>query len=81
HYASLAHGTARGRIGWWERRARRRMRTGDYRFGRLEAKAFDLCWRAEKRFGGAERGDEDAWESGDGSHAQIPAITGSSGSG
>jgi radical SAM superfamily enzyme YgiQ (UPF0313 family) len=44
HYSTLALGLARGRIGWWERRARRRIERGDWRGGRFEAKAFDL-WR------------------------------------
>jgi anaerobic magnesium-protoporphyrin IX monomethyl ester cyclase len=42
HLATLSHGLARGRIGWWERRAIGRLRSGNLRFASLEAKAFDL---------------------------------------
>jgi len=45
HYATLSHGIVRGRIGWWERRARQRLRNGSWRLARLEAKAFDLFQR------------------------------------
>ncbi len=45
HYATLSLGLARGRIGFWERRARARIRRGDFRLARLEAKAFDLWMR------------------------------------
>ena len=43
HYCTLSLGLARGRIGWWERRARRRLERGDWRGARVEAKAFDVC--------------------------------------
>jgi radical SAM superfamily enzyme YgiQ (UPF0313 family) len=42
HYSTLSLGLARGRIGWWERRAERRMRTGNFRGGLVEARAFHL---------------------------------------
>jgi anaerobic magnesium-protoporphyrin IX monomethyl ester cyclase len=71
HFASLAHGTARDRIGWWERRARGRLRRGDYRFARIEAKAFDL-WR---RFG-IGRDAPETWETGDGSHRLLAGKSG-----
>jgi radical SAM superfamily enzyme YgiQ (UPF0313 family) len=45
HFSTVSLGVARGRIGWWERRARRRIETGDYRFGAFEAKAFDVVHR------------------------------------
>ena len=45
HLSSLKFGLPRGRVGWWERRATRRLETGDYRGARLEAKAFDLYLR------------------------------------
>jgi len=45
HYSSLAKGRARGRIGWWERRAQKRMQRGDFRLARIEAKAFDIYRR------------------------------------
>jgi radical SAM superfamily enzyme YgiQ (UPF0313 family) len=49
HYAALARGAPRDKVGWWERRAQRRLATEDLRFGALEAKAFDLWQRVEKR--------------------------------
>jgi hypothetical protein len=49
HYSTLSIGLARDRVGWWERRARRRMQAGDFRFGRLEAKAFDVYERIARR--------------------------------
>jgi radical SAM superfamily enzyme YgiQ (UPF0313 family) len=45
HLATLKLGLPRGRVGWWERRARRRLETGDLTGARLEAKAFDLYHR------------------------------------
>jgi radical SAM superfamily enzyme YgiQ (UPF0313 family) len=45
HFASLSLGLVRGRIGWWERRAQQRMRTGDFRFAHAEARAFTLYHR------------------------------------
>jgi hypothetical protein len=45
HFYTLSLGLARGRIGWWERRAARRIQKGDLRLGRVEAKAFDLASR------------------------------------
>jgi radical SAM superfamily enzyme YgiQ (UPF0313 family) len=45
HFSTVSLGVARGRFGWWERRARRRLERGDYRLGALEAKAFDLALR------------------------------------
>ena len=49
HYSTLSIGLARDRMGWWERRARRRMARGDFRFGRLEAKAFDVYDRLTRK--------------------------------
>lgn len=55
HHATLSYGLARGKIGWWERRAQRRLEDGSYLRARLEAKAFGIFARVEKRlFGGAE---------------------------
>ena len=45
HFSGLAKGRVRGRIGWWERRAQRRLERGDFRLARAEAKAFDLYRR------------------------------------
>jgi hypothetical protein len=49
HFVTLSYGLARGKIGWWERRAERRLRDGDFRFGLVEARAFDVYNRIEKR--------------------------------
>ncbi len=58
HFATLSLGLARGRIGWWERRAQRRMSSGDFRGGRLEAKAFDLCTRLSRLVGASSPASE-----------------------
>jgi radical SAM superfamily enzyme YgiQ (UPF0313 family) len=42
HYTSLSLGLTRGRIGWWERRALERLRSGNFRFARAEARAFTI---------------------------------------
>jgi radical SAM superfamily enzyme YgiQ (UPF0313 family) len=55
HYSTLALGLARGRIGWWEKRAEQRMRSGDFRGGAIEAKAFDLYHRLTRRLGARTR--------------------------
>jgi len=49
HYVTLSYGLARGKIGWWERRAERRLRENDFRLGKLEARAFDVFNRIEKK--------------------------------
>lgn len=49
HYVTLSYGLARGKIGWWERRAERRLRDNDWRFGELEAKVFDAVLRVERK--------------------------------
>ena len=49
HFSTVSLGVARGRIGWWERSARRRIASGDYRLGSLEAKAFDLALRLGRK--------------------------------
>ncbi len=49
HYVTLSYGLARGRIGWWERRAERRLRENDFRLGTFEARAFDVYNRIEKK--------------------------------
>ena len=51
HFAGLSKGVTRGRTGRWEQRARRRLERGDWRFARLEAKAFDWWWRVERALG------------------------------
>lgn len=52
HFSGLSKGVIRDRIGFWERRARGRIESGDFRFGRVEAKAFDLSHRIASRLGG-----------------------------
>ncbi|MEZ6014338.1 MAG: radical SAM protein [Planctomycetota bacterium] len=55
HYATLSYGLARGRIGWWERRAQRRLEDGSFMSGRLEAKAFGAYSKVSRKlFGGAD---------------------------
>lgn len=51
HYVTLDYGLARGKRGFWEKRAGARLRDGSYTSGaaRLEARAFDLYNRVEKK--------------------------------
>jgi hypothetical protein len=49
HFASLSLGLVRGRVGWWERRARRWMHSGSTTSGRIEAKAFDVAQAIARR--------------------------------
>ena len=49
HYVTLSYGLARGKIGWWERRAERRLRENDFRLGMFEARAFDVYNRVERK--------------------------------
>jgi radical SAM superfamily enzyme YgiQ (UPF0313 family) len=49
HYVTLSYGLARGKIGWWERRAERRLRDGNFKLAMLEARAFDVYNRVEKK--------------------------------
>lgn len=65
HFATLSHGLARGKEGWWERRARKRLASGDWRLARLEAKAFDLCDRFTRKVAGDPK-RAPAWLQGDG---------------
>jgi len=51
HFTTLSMGLVRGRVGWWERRARRRIESGDYRLGLLEARAFELYRRLSRGLG------------------------------
>lgn len=51
HFISLSLGLVRGRIGWWERRAQARVRAGDFRFGRAEARVFTLYHRTATALG------------------------------
>jgi hypothetical protein len=66
HFATLSHGHARGRIGWWERRARRRLQRGSYRFARIEAKIFDLYFHLTQGRTARTAGEKAAWLHGDG---------------
>jgi hypothetical protein len=53
HYVTLDYGLARGKIGWWEKRARRRLEQGKltngFPSGLTEARAFDVYNRIEKK--------------------------------
>ena len=51
HFVTLDYGLARGRIGFWEKRAGKRLARGNYHSGgaRVEAKAFDLCNRLARK--------------------------------
>jgi radical SAM superfamily enzyme YgiQ (UPF0313 family) len=49
HYVTLAYGLARGKVGWWERRAEKRLRENDFRLGMFEARAFDVYNRVERK--------------------------------
>jgi radical SAM superfamily enzyme YgiQ (UPF0313 family) len=51
HYVTLDYGLARGMIGFWEKRAGKRLERGDYHSNgaRVEAKAFDLCNRLARK--------------------------------
>jgi radical SAM superfamily enzyme YgiQ (UPF0313 family) len=55
HYAALAKGVPRARDGWWEARARRRLARDDWRFGRLEARAFEVSRRVGRALGRGPR--------------------------
>jgi radical SAM superfamily enzyme YgiQ (UPF0313 family) len=54
HFVTLDYGLARGRIGWWEKRARRRLERGNLSKGQLEARVFDVYNRFTKRVLGAQ---------------------------
>jgi hypothetical protein len=49
HFVTLDYGLARGKIGWWEKRAKRRLESGDLIGGLFEARAFDLYNRVAKK--------------------------------
>jgi radical SAM superfamily enzyme YgiQ (UPF0313 family) len=51
HYVTLDYGLARGKRGWWERRAGRRLANGSYLSGagKFEARAFSVVDRIEKK--------------------------------
>ena len=49
HYVTLDYGLARGKHGWWEKRARKRLEKGNLAAGQFEARAFDLYNRITKR--------------------------------
>ena len=38
HYVTLSYGLARGKVGWWEKRAEQRLRDGNFKLGKLEAR-------------------------------------------
>jgi len=49
HFATLSYGLARGRIGWWEKRAQQRLADNSYLTGKWEARAFGVYNRVRKR--------------------------------
>ena len=53
HYVTLDYGLARGKIGFWEKRAKKRLQSGDlqggFPSGKWEARAFDVYNRIEKK--------------------------------
>ncbi len=49
HYVTLSYGLARGKIGWWERRAESRLRDNNWKLGVFEARAFDVFNRVERK--------------------------------
>ena len=50
HYATLSYGLARGgHIGWWEKRAQKRLADNSYMNARWEAKAFGLYNKVRRK--------------------------------
>ncbi len=49
HYVTLSYGLARGKIGWWEKRAEQRLRENNFKLGVFEARAFDVFNRLERK--------------------------------
>ncbi len=49
HFVTLSYGLARGKHGWWERRAEKRLRENNFKNGIWEARAFDVFNRIEKK--------------------------------
>ena len=49
HYATMSYGLARGKVGWWEKRAQKRLANGSYVNGQFEARAFGLYNRVRKK--------------------------------
>jgi hypothetical protein len=70
HLATLSHGLARGKVGWWERRAQKRLESGNFRLASVEAKLFDVYTRAKRSLTGSEVARERAWVSGAGETAE-----------
>jgi radical SAM superfamily enzyme YgiQ (UPF0313 family) len=50
HFASVSVGLGKAHIGFWGRRAQRRVKAQDYRNGMLEARTYSLLDRLSKRF-------------------------------
>ncbi|MBI5432034.1 MAG: B12-binding domain-containing radical SAM protein [Planctomycetes bacterium] len=49
HFVTLSYGLARGKIGWWEKRAEKRLRENNFKGALWEARAFDVFNRVEKK--------------------------------
>jgi radical SAM superfamily enzyme YgiQ (UPF0313 family) len=81
HFVSLLNGTARGKVGFWERRAMRRLSderdfARGWPLGRLEARSFALWDRLERRLprwtGARERTVGRGWKVASGSMPPVP---------
>jgi len=49
HYVTLAYGLARGKVGFWEKRAEQRLRDNNWSMGVFEARVFDVYNRIERK--------------------------------
>ena len=49
HFVTLDYGLARGKRGFWEKRAERRLKEGNFKYGLLEARLFDVYNRIERK--------------------------------
>ncbi|MCC7013056.1 MAG: B12-binding domain-containing radical SAM protein [Planctomycetes bacterium] len=49
HYVTLSYGLARGKVGFWEKRAESRLRDNNWSLGVLEARAFEVYNRIERK--------------------------------
>ena len=81
HFTNLANGLARGRVGVWERSARRRLEDAagfarGWPLGALEAKAFDLWWRIERRLRPRRADFERGWRAGAARARPRPTVEG-----
>ncbi len=59
HFVTLSYGNVRGKVGWWERRAQRRLEDGSYRNARWEARAFHLYHRLTEKLSRSKKNGTD----------------------